>query len=392
MEPSEGPGMRALGQFCTSDLSVASEALRRFYVPHDLHVTSRRQFELDSTMVNSGNVRVGQLTFGTDVEVACQADTGSYVLSYTTSGSIEVSSGQRQATAGPSRATLLAVGKSSRFDMPKDASLVTMSFERADLETELSTMLGCRIVRPIVFDFATDMGSEPGRSFLDTLELFRHQATCADTLSAAHPAFAAGLAKATITGLLLTFPHNYTDELVRGNDTAGLPPTIDRAVRAVEESPTTIHRADDLARLAGLSLRALEAGFERYVGQPPMAYVRRVRLDRARAQLLAGDAHSVNVSDVANRWGFSHLGRFSATYRATFGENPSATLLRTVNGLSAPGDLADRRPTLAQGSARGGGLPVALAKPLADQPIPARQSGATVLTSKSSSRSGWRSA
>jgi AraC family transcriptional regulator, ethanolamine operon transcriptional activator len=34
------------------------------------------------------------------------------------------------------------------------------------------------------------------------------------------------------------------------------------------------------------------------------------------------------VMSVAHRWGFKHLGRFSATYRRTYGELPSDTLRR----------------------------------------------------------------
>ncbi|MFP5477787.1 MAG: helix-turn-helix domain-containing protein, partial [Gammaproteobacteria bacterium] len=37
---------------------------------------------------------------------------------------------------------------------------------------------------------------------------------------------------------------------------------------------------------------------------------------------------STHVAGVALRWGFGHLGRFSADYRARFGEYPSETVRR----------------------------------------------------------------
>jgi AraC-like DNA-binding protein len=40
-----------------------------------------------------------------------------------------------------------------------------------------------------------------------------------------------------------------------------------------------------------------------------------------------GDSHS-SVSNVAHRWGFVHLGRFSSAYRRRYGELPSQTLGR----------------------------------------------------------------
>jgi transcriptional regulator GlxA family with amidase domain len=51
------------------------------------------------------------------------------------------------------------------------------------------------------------------------------------------------------------------------------------------------------------------------------------RLQLVRDELLRSDAE-VNVTTMALRYGFSHLGRFSAYYRATFGEMPSETLRR----------------------------------------------------------------
>jgi AraC-like DNA-binding protein len=35
-----------------------------------------------------------------------------------------------------------------------------------------------------------------------------------------------------------------------------------------------------------------------------------------------------SVTDIALRWGFNHLGRFSQLYRERYGEKPLATLRR----------------------------------------------------------------
>jgi transcriptional regulator GlxA family with amidase domain len=55
-----------------------------------------------------------------------------------------------------------------------------------------------------------------------------------------------------------------------------------------------------------------------------MADRRNVRLDRAHADLLSGPTDT-SVSDVATRWGFTHLGRFADQYRRKFGVLPSET-------------------------------------------------------------------
>jgi transcriptional regulator GlxA family with amidase domain len=59
-----------------------------------------------------------------------------------------------------------------------------------------------------------------------------------------------------------------------------------------------------------------------------MAYVRKVRLDRVRADLLRSDPQRVGVTQIATQWGFMHLSRFARQYRDLFNELPSTTLHR----------------------------------------------------------------
>jgi AraC-like DNA-binding protein len=87
----------------------------------------------------------------------------------------------------------------------------------------------------------------------------------------------------------------------------------------------------DIARATNLSVRALEDGFRRHVGTTPMAYVRGVRLARAHDELVEAEPDATTAMAVAQRWGFTHYGRFAAQYRQRFGCSPSQTLrgLRT---------------------------------------------------------------
>lgn len=81
-------------------------------------------------------------------------------------------------------------------------------------------------------------------------------------------------------------------------------------------------------RAAHVSVRALQLAFRRHLDTTPMAYLRRVRMDRVRADLTAADPASTSVTTVTARWGFYAAGRFSADYRSAFGEYPRDTLRR----------------------------------------------------------------
>ena len=99
---------------------------------------------------------------------------------------------------------------------------------------------------------------------------------------------------------------------------------VRRAEALILTQPGRPFTVSSLARAVGLSTRSLSRGFQRLRGYGPMAAVRRARLDRVRLDLLTAAPHE-SVTNVAMRWGFYHLGRFSGLYAAHFGELPSAT-------------------------------------------------------------------
>jgi AraC-like DNA-binding protein len=84
----------------------------------------------------------------------------------------------------------------------------------------------------------------------------------------------------------------------------------------------------DVAEEAGVSARALQTAFRRHLGTSPTEYLRSVRLDAARAQLLEGAPETTSVARVARACGFGHFGRFASAYEERFGELPSVTLRR----------------------------------------------------------------
>jgi transcriptional regulator GlxA family with amidase domain len=118
---------------------------------------------------------------------------------------------------------------------------------------------------------------------------------------------------------------------VPGESPTPVSPTVSLGVRRAEAliaaHPDTPFTVDGLARAVGMSTRSLSRGFQRLRGYGPMAEVRRARLERVRLDLLTAGPHA-NVTSAAMRWGFFHLGRFSALYASHFGELPSSTRRR----------------------------------------------------------------
>ena len=82
----------------------------------------------------------------------------------------------------------------------------------------------------------------------------------------------------------------------------------------------------DVCLALRISQRTLEYSFQALLQTTPVAYVRYLRLNQARRQLLNACKETESVTAIAMHWHFLHLGKFAKDYYLMFGESPSATL------------------------------------------------------------------
>jgi AraC-like DNA-binding protein len=125
---------------------------------------------------------------------------------------------------------------------------------------------------------------------------------------------------------LATFPSNaLADPTIEDRHDAH-PDTLRRAVAFVDEHAHQDITVADIAAAAFVTTRAVQLAFRRHLDTTPMEYLRRVRLDHARHDLLAADPADQTVTAVAYRWGFANPSRFAALYRQAYGVAPGHTL------------------------------------------------------------------
>jgi transcriptional regulator GlxA family with amidase domain len=93
----------------------------------------------------------------------------------------------------------------------------------------------------------------------------------------------------------------------------------------------------ELCRNAAVTPRTLSRAFRAIRGMTPYRYLQQLRLSEVRRALSSG-SEAKNVTEVATRFGFRELGRFSARYREAFGESPSETKRRARSVQAAPHD------------------------------------------------------
>jgi AraC-like DNA-binding protein len=119
----------------------------------------------------------------------------------------------------------------------------------------------------------------------------------------------------------------------------------DIVVRFEQMLQTPPERIAAICAVLGVSDRVLRSLCAEHLGMSPTRYDRLRRMSLARRALRRNDYDAANVSEVARRFGFGDLGRFTSNYRAMFGELPSATLRKGQHRQMVAVDRApDARP------------------------------------------------
>ena len=311
----------------TRKVEEAREAVSRIYLSHTL--SSRNgalNMRFNATV--GDHLTLGYLTYQAEAELNMAPTGDCYIVNLTMAGATRGTraDGVRERTAGEERGLVLKPTHSHRVQWTADAEQLHLKISRARLESQLSDLLGQPVTNVIDFDFGVDLTSGPGRGLLRSVcflaaELDRPRGV------AEMPLARAQLETYVLSALLYASRHPFSADLADPQNVRRMG-RLAPVLQFIEAHAGDDLSPDILARVAGVSVRSLHAAFQEQRGESPMAYVRRIRLGRVRAELLRSDPTKVRVTDVAMRWGFVHPSRFAEQYREQFGELPSVTLHR----------------------------------------------------------------
>lgn len=308
------------------DLDEARDLCERYYYP----VTVERVhpvggLEISFQAARLGPVTVGVLGFSEDLRISSQDLVTGYQVTMPVTGRMLSVHRNIAVTAGPGRAVVYQPDGDARADpLPADCRLLSIKIEQSALENHLAEALGEPIPGPVALAPWMDVSRGPGRSWAQLAGLLADDILGPGGLTSS-AMIADRLAESLIRGLLVAVDHPYREALARP-DTSYHPRPLRLAVDAMRADPARPLSVVELAQVAGVSVRALQAIFHRHTGQTPIAYLRELRLARVHDELRRAGAGETTVARLAHRWGFGHLGRFAAAYREKYGVPPSVTL------------------------------------------------------------------
>ena len=208
------------------------------------------------------------------------------------------------------------------------ATRLSIALDRDIVVQHLAALLGNAPDAPLEFAAALSLKEGHGRSLARFARLALAELKRLDTILR-EPMTAQAFREFLMTALLLHQPNNYSEQL-RRLERALMPRDVRRAIDYIAANLGVAIGLPEIVAAAGVPGRTPIQHFRDFRGTSPMRYLRTARYEKVRDALTRADPEE-SVAEIAARWGFTHMGRFSVDYRTRFGETPSATLWRGRN-------------------------------------------------------------
>ncbi len=295
--------------------------------PHNIHVDRRSN---DLTFIHNqariGEIALNAMYYGVEVEVKAPRSEEAYLFMLTLGGESYACQGERSVTVGRGTVYVFNPTQKMNIKLSSDHQQLILRLPRSNVERFLSRELGSSLRTPVEFE------TQPFKLETEVpgLQTFV-QSMCLD-LDAHTSGYSMQPAAKYVEHMLLSLalgsiPHNYS-ELYGMACAAPAPYFVRRAEEFLRANVTEPVTLQDIAQASGTSLRSLQNGFRHFRDTTPTAYLRDLRLQHVREELLQAAESNRTVTDIATSFGFMHLSKFSKYYKARYGEAPSETARR----------------------------------------------------------------
>jgi AraC-like DNA-binding protein len=239
-----------------------------------------------------------------------------------------VATGMTRHTVEPGTALLTSVDRYSGLDIGAGSVAEGFSVPRDAVARALAATFERPVPSNFEFTPLLDLSNGPAAYLLKLMRFFRDD-ICVDQALAVSSIALSNFQEMFCMLMVQNLRHTLSNCKYPSSSIA--PRQVKRALEFAREHAGMPITISDMAVAAGVSVRALQLNFQRFLNMTPMAYLRQLRLENVRRDLLAADPLST-VTEIARRWGFVHLTRFSRAYFAAFGVMPSSDL-RSRNDL-----------------------------------------------------------
>jgi len=303
----------------TSDPDVAHSWLRTTYPGYAPEETNnRRNFLFQAVHEQAGRIGISRFRYATSADNNVTADV--LLVVRPSAGAMMVRLG-RDEVAVPPGVTVLLPARQPASVLWADTEAECVCLDMGDIERVAVETTG---VDTVALRFTGLRPMLPGldRRWNDTVQAVT-RAVLGDRRSPASPLLTGPLAEGLAEAVLRTFPSTRLATHRRVPPDHATPAVVRRAADFIDANAERELTTSDIAAVAGIDPRGLQAAFLRHRGSTPTDYVTRVRLDRAHRELADSDLDDRDtVPSVAARWGFPAPSAFVAAHQHVYGSPP----------------------------------------------------------------------
>ena len=227
----------------------------------------------------------------------------------------------------PGAAMLVSPTLYNLLRVERDTAGLNMLLSGFVLRRHLAALLGEELKAPLEFAGSLSLGEGSGRSLVCFVRLAMADLNRPESILL-EPMTSRSFREFVTTALLLHQRHNYSEAL-RRLERPVTPRDVKRAIEYMQANLDAAIGLTEIVAASGVPGRTLLQHFRDFKGTSPMRYLQGARYEKVREALRHGEPEE-GVTEIAAKWGFSHMGRFSVEYRRRFGESPSATLRARV--------------------------------------------------------------
>ena len=312
-------------------LSADADEMKKFLAARDMALAlsgnadeQDAPFHAEINLFETEDFRIAYVQTGTELHVDFSEDCYRYRMIVPLKGRMCVEFPDVSHPCTREQTTIVSPGTPHKMWSESRGTLLFISFSVSAVRKRFSTLTGAPAMEEVIFDQPLDLRSGAGSIVLQAVKLIVEEID-AGSVSLSDPWRLSHFEETVLSSLLLYHPHSHQDQL-RHQRNSPASRDVRAVIEFVESQLEEPVRLEDLVRIGGVSQSALNKNFRAFTGATPMAYLRQARLIAVRQALMDGDADS--VTDCALKYGFTHMGRFSAAYAKAFGETPSKTLAK----------------------------------------------------------------
>jgi AraC-like DNA-binding protein len=283
-------------------------------------------------MVFLPGLHFARLQYGAAAKIRISQDYDDYRFMAPLRGRLFGAIANDEVSCRPGSAMLVSPTLDNLVRVERDTAGLNILLSGFVLRRHLAALLGEPLTAPLEFAAPLSLREGHGRSLarfarLAIAELERRASILLD------PMTSRSFREFLITTLLLHQPHNYVERM-RLLERPVAPRDVKRAIDYIEANLEAAIGLPEIVAASGVPGRTLIQHFRDFKGTSPVHYLRTARYEKVREALCRSEPEE-SITEIAARWGFSHLSRFSVEYRRRFGERPSQTLRRPGDELAA---------------------------------------------------------